>query len=837
MSRIIRRFAVLALVTTASIAAASSATAAGSPTVSISSTSGSKVVSAKAISANINVPSGTATVTATIVDQGTAIPATTPLVTSGGAVKLKLTTLGLALAKQCSSLSYTVSAVNGPGGAPWVGKVTATKTLSKASGCKKVVATPTTINATTASRCEFIADSAQRCMLPYPSNWFTRKDATSDTGLRVNIVRDSMIANHAGVHIDPTEWNKDNGFSPDPKIMATLPGLIKDTDTAAQILSVSANTGWPTVATIGNYNLASSPVVLVDKATGVRQPVWAELDATVGKSGKPLLIHPAKNLTEGHTYVVALRGFKNSSNVLVPATKAFALYRDMTLTASASVESRRAAFEDDFAALAKTGVSRSKLQLAWEFTVGSTSNFTRRMLGIRDNAFAQLGDTNLANLIPEGTSPAFTITSVENFTAGQNSKTARRVVGRITTPCYLTTAGHVPCAPGSVFNYAPGAGPDAIPVQNGTFSSEFRCEIPRVAFDDTTGAGNALPPVVYGHGLLGDKGEVGSNAQVDFAQAYGYVYCATDEIGFAEGDVPVAEGALADLSEFNKMADRTQQGMLNELYLGRALVSSTGLRTNAAFQGSDSASVIAGSRLFYDGNSQGGILGGLLTAIAPDFDHAVLGVAGMTYSTLLDRSVDFLGYLGLAYAPSYQTSIDRSVGLALIQQLWDRAEPGGYVNHMTTNPLPNTPAHQVLIQIGLGDFQVSNITADAEARTIGAKLMTPIVDSGRAGTVNPGWGLSSISSYPYNGSALVYFDSGPVRANGQGWLGNSPTVFGNKTPVESAGSVANDGEDPHEHPRRSATGRAMKSGFLRVGGVINQACGVKACYANGWAGN
>ena len=50
------------------------------------------------------------------------------------------------------------------------------------------------------------------------------------------------------------------------------------------------------------------------------------------------------------------------------------------------------------------------------------------------------------------------------------------------------------------------------------------------------------------------------------------------------------------------------------------------------------------TRLFYDGNSQGGIMGGGLTAVAPDFDRAVLGVPGMNYSTLLQRSVDFDTY-------------------------------------------------------------------------------------------------------------------------------------------------------------------------------------------------
>jgi hypothetical protein len=34
-------------------------------------------------------------------------------------------------------------------------------------------------------------------------------------------------------------------------------------------------------------------------------------------------------------------------------------------------------------------------------------------------------------------------------------------------------------------------------------------------------------------------------------------------------------------------------------------------------------------------------MGGALTAFAPDFNRAVLGVPGMNYSTLLRRSVDF----------------------------------------------------------------------------------------------------------------------------------------------------------------------------------------------------
>ena len=58
--------------------------------------------------------------------------------------------------------------------------------------------------------------------------------------------------------------------------------------------------------------------------------------------------------------------------------------------------------------------------------------------------------------------------------------------------------------------------------------------------------------------------------------------------------------------------------MLNFLYLGRAMIHANGCAPIAAFQ-SGGNPVIDTSQLFYDGNSQGGILGGALTAVAPDF--------------------------------------------------------------------------------------------------------------------------------------------------------------------------------------------------------------------------
>ena len=69
----------------------------------------------------------------------------------------------------------------------------------------------------------------------------------------------------------------------------------------------------------------------------------------------------------------------------------------------------------------------------------------------------------------------------------------------------------------------------------------------------------------------------------------------------------------------------------------------------------------------------------------------MLGVSAINYSLLLPRSSDFATYEAVM-KPAYPSELDRLLGLSAIQLEWDRAEPDGYANHMTTDPLPNTPA-------------------------------------------------------------------------------------------------------------------------------------------------
>ncbi len=233
------------------------------------------------------------------------------------------------------------------------------------------------------------------------------------------------------------------------------------------------------------------------------------------------------------------------------------------------------------------------------------------------------------------------------------------------------------------------------------------------------------------------------------------------------------------------------------------------------------------TKLYYNGNSQGGILGGAFTAISPDATRTSLGVSGMNYSVLLNRSKDFDTYSAFLN-PAYPSKLKQALVLSMVQILWDSGEADGYARRMTDNPLPDTPAHKVLMDIGFGDQQVTTWQADVEARTIGAKAHDPVVYDGRWPGVDPLFGIPRISGYPYSGSAIVYWDAGPL-----GWspgLGNGPPPLTN-TPNRS-------GEDPHELPRRTAAEKQMVSDFLQPDGVshITDTCNGGPCYSGTFTG-
>jgi hypothetical protein len=632
-----------------------------------------------------------------------------------------------------------------------------------------------TLSVENPDRCDPL--DARHCLLPFPSDTFTVADASTDTGLRINFARDSMPVNVGDVHVDPTEWNRNDGFSPGAQIATYVAGINLP------------QSRIPNVTDIGASLAGDAGVVLIHAASGERVPYWAELDATVSSdANRVLLIRPAVNLRDGERYVVALRNLVTASGAAIPASDVFRAYRDKLQSNVPEVEAQRSRYERVFSDLARADVARDELFLAWDFTIASTRNLSERLLHMRDDAFELLDDA----------APEFSVDQVDD---NPDEELLRRVTGTYQVPLYMTGGGIA----GERLQY----GSDGLPERTGSYAASFVCNIPKSVLD-----GQTVVPArasIYGHGLLGNNSEVGAGNVRRMGVEHNFVFCATRWIGMSFEDVPNAISILRDISKFPTLVDRLQQGVLNTLFLARLMVHADGLVSHAAFQVNDQP-VIDRSDVFYDGNSQGGIMGGIATAVSTEWTRAVLGVPAMNYSILLQRSVDWDTYR-LVYDPAYPNEVERQLGLLLIQMLWDRGEANGYANHMTDDPLPNTPAHTVLMHVAFGDHQVAQDAADIQARTIGARVHTPPWASGRRpGFVEPGWGIDPITSYPYDGSAIVIFDSGAA-----------PPPITNEAPRT--------GDDPHGDPRNDADARVQKSEFLRSDGMVVDVCDGAPCTA------
>ena len=670
------------------------------------------------------------------------------------------------------------------------------------------------------------------CMLPWPSNLYT-----TGTGAdrRLNLPLAGMPKNAAGKPLNPLPYADSDGFSPGQMLVVRVPGLDNP--------EAFARTGSVPITDMGRYLAPDAPVVVIDVQTGKRHPIWTEidsnplgplpqgagLDTVTGEAGDQLgqdlsalpesparpdntanvnlLIRPAVNFVNGHRYVVGMRTLRDRDGNVLEATPTFRQYRDGGPLAAADPRTER--YEKDvFPVLEEAGFARGDLYQAWDFSIASATNIAGRLLHMRDDSFAQLGDTTMADRVVQGDAPPFTVeaTTVDGG--------VRTITGTFTVPCYVSTPS---CAPGGEFVYAdPTTRMQPLQLPGNVTTPSFTCKVPERVY--TSPALEKVRPTVYGHGLLGGQGEVGQGQVRDMISEHGFLYCATDWEGFASGDIGTVVTSLLDMDRFPAVIDHTQQGELNFLHLARLLIHPQGLSSDPAFQvdkGAGPQSFIDTTRAYYDGNSQGGIYGGTVMAVAPDFDRGVLGVPGINYSTLLRRSVDFALY-SLPLYTVYPSEYERPLLLSLIQVLWDRADPNGYVNQLRTgNELPDTPSHEVMYQVAFGDHQVANVSAEVAARSAGAAVDPRPLEAGRSPDVEPLWGVPRIASYPYSGSSIVYFDTGDFDAtrNPRG----TPAPPTTNTPPYA-------GQDPHEAARRAPCARVMKTNFLRPDGVVTAPC-------------
>ena len=497
------------------------------------------------------------------------------------------------------------------------------------------------------------------------------------------------------------------------------------------------------------------------------------------------------------------------------------------------------------------------VQVAWDFSTISRENSLARFETMRDDALSVVGTGEdivySIDLVEEHSTNKCTDPAADGE-SGKPLTIGRTVWGHFLAPNYMDTIGNGVHLSLTKDKAGPDSSGKAMPVQNGEVRVPFIIRIPCSLLAATSNSSSsssssgvdasrphppaASPPfgdtdeefgpapsssassssassgpasttaamlVQYGHGLMGDRSEVKSSYLGEQAQANQWILVASEWEGMSQFDLVQAARVFATrLEEFNTVPETTLQGWVNKqvamkLYRSAKLVSNEHLQSYSGIamlkQGTDQP-------ISYYGNSQGSVIGGGYFASSLELERATLGVPGSPFALLLTRSLDFESY-NVLLKLQLANEADLRLTLSLVQQIWDVAESGGWLQTIGSDNAPGVSKKQVLMQAGLGDAQVTPLGAEVMARGwVEGGLNVSLLDA----PLRPVFGLETRgSALPEGASGLTEYSFYKV----------GPAPFGD-TP-------ANGTTDTHECVRRNAAAQQQMKLFMERG-VIQQFC-------------
>lgn len=556
------------------------------------------------------------------------------------------------------------------------------------------------------------------CLLPFPSDFFLKADAALPSGKRVVIPEAALPMPVRGRGpLDFSRTVTSDGFSPGSQILAMLPGAID----GSSLASYAPREPERALRSLD----ADSPTMLVQVSSGRRIAHVAELDVRAPRPARQsLIMRPLERLVAGETYAVGISSLRDLDGSLIEPSPGFRALRDGSGSTDERLTAAAATAENVlFPTLAAAGKPRESLQLAWTFTVGSDEQLRGDMLRVRSLALEALRNQP----------PEITIDSVEFDTSSQ---VARLVQGRITVPLFLDSA-----APASAIH----RDANGLATQNGT------TEVPFIAVVPNSVVAGARPArlMQFGHGFFGNTDEATEGYVTEFADRYGFVVIAMNWWGMSVEDLPsVIRDILSDTSLGLRFTDRVHQAMVNLMALAGARATLAELEPFRL----DGNPLIDPSEVYFQGISQGHILGGTYAALSPDVRHAVLTSGGANFSTLMFRARPFLGFLGII-AQAVPDALDQQKFATLSQFAFDRIDPYTYSEYLLGNDLDGSRFNrQVLMQMGAGDSEVPNIGSELHARAAGLQVLqpSPVVTPPLMSAVEGSGADSAFAIYDFN---------------------------------------------------------------------------------------
>ena len=549
------------------------------------------------------------------------------------------------------------------------------------------------------------------CLLPFPSSAFLDPDSGTATGYRLDIdgqaIPDSASASSEDFHMLD---NKD-GHSPSTQIFTTFSSL-------PDISGLASQDSIPSSVLPGHNSL------VLNMDTGQIVEHWVEISSRTQEDEATLVhVRTLRGLDHNAQYAVAFRNLIDGNGEQVEPFIGFKALRDGSITDNQQIESLRSSYESMFSSLSEIGYDRQNLTSAWWFHTASSQSIMGDIISMRNNATQLLGEDGIG----------CNITAVnENY--AEDNTTLRRISGTITTPHYLEST--YPPTPMT-------RSEDGTPRFNFLTEVVFTITIPKSAADDSKPA----PLVVLGHGFMGD-GEGMVNEARGWANEYGFATIGTDFKGWSsDGDFGAYTFAFLNPNYLQHQSERLQQSLINNLAM---IITIKGVCSDLPEFYHNGVNLVDTTDIDYMGVSLGAIRGPSMLSLIPEIDRGVLWVGGSSFSFIAERSTQYTQFEELFSSPlAYESTMDRSILIALMQSMWDTTEPETYLPFLDGGMEGELHPYEILYLVSINDAQVTTLSADRASRT----SEIPVLSNS---THHP-YGVE-VADAPISGSGIVYFD-------------------------------------------------------------------------------
>lgn len=534
-------------------------------------------------------------------------------------------------------------------------------------------------------------------LFPWPSDQYLVPDASSRTGLRIEIGADLMPEPVRGDFLA-----KDDGFTRIPPIVTWMPGGF---DPA----SLPPREDWG--ATLD----PASPVLIVRQDTFELVPAMVELDAMTGEdapdpASATLIIRPHRALDPGATYAVvltdALKAADGSSHTASPATTALLNDED---SEDRAILAWKPHMPLVFAALDHLGVDKARVLQAWTFTVRSEGGVINPEIAVQDAAMA--ADIS-----------QYTLDAPVVADTGQ-----QLIYGTVNVPWFLDADNHL------ILN------------DQGAPVEQSRRDVPFLIAVSPT-VTTTRPVVMLGHGFFSAIEESTYGTMHTGLEQWGVSAVSTEFFGFSENTALGTTILLStDLSAIDTVVAQQIQSHADFTMVQRLIAEH--VADELTIQWGDGAPFkpLSKDGIGYIGASNGGTQGLVMMTTSPVFTRGALVVPGGGWSHMLQRAVQW-EQLGPLMTGGFADGHELQLGMSMLQQVFDPVDSINFVGHLLHDRLPGRPeAVQALLIEGINDSQVTNLVTDWVAGNGDIPLLWP--------AARDVWGLEHLE-VPAEGAVL-----------------------------------------------------------------------------------